>query len=113
VHLPKTKNGDKRDVPLMDSAISLLRLLTRGLPDERVVPIGTEHITANFANATQCAGVGDMHFHDSRHEALTVAAANFPNVLQLAAISGHRDLRSLKKYYNPTIRELRAKMSGL
>jgi integrase len=42
-----------------------------------------------------------MHFHDSRREALTRIAAKV-DVLTLAKISGHQDLRILQAaYYAP------------
>lgn len=109
-HLPKTKNGDARDVPLSSRAIALFRLLPQGTPSARVVPLndGTHGIL--FRAATKRAGIKDMHFHDSRREALTNASKKLANVAELARCSGHRDTRSLMIYYRPDASELAAKL---
>ena len=51
------------------------------------------------------AGIEDLTFHDTRHEALTRLARKL-DVLDLARMVGHRDPRSLMIYYNPTASEI-------
>ena len=52
----------------------------------------------------------DIHFHDSRREALTRLAKIY-SAMDLAKISGHRDIRILlNTYYAPTVQDLAAKM---
>lgn len=41
VHLPKTKNGTKRDVPLSSAALALFNLVERAEDGARVVPVTT------------------------------------------------------------------------
>jgi integrase len=53
--------------------------------------------------------ISTLHFHDSRHEACT-RLSNKLTVLELARVIGHRDLKSLLIYYNPTPEELAAKL---
>lgn len=47
------------------------------------------------------AKLGDLAFHDSRHDAITRLAQKL-NVLQLARMVWHRDIRSLQTHYNET-----------
>lgn len=109
-HLPKTKNGDARDVPLSSRALALFDLLPPGKPTQRVVPLNPGTFGNIFRKATKAAGIKDMHFHDSRREALTNASKKLPNVIELARASGHRSLRSLMVYYEPDPSELANKL---
>jgi integrase len=58
-----------------------------------------------FAAATKRAGIEGLTFHDTRHEGLTRLAQKL-EVLDLARMVGHRDLKSLMIYYNPTATEI-------
>lgn len=47
----------------------------------------------------------DLTCHDTRHEAITRLAAKM-NVLSLARIVGHRDIKMLMIYYNKSAEDL-------
>ncbi|ACC76114.1 site-specific integrase [Paraburkholderia phymatum] len=105
VHLPDTKNDEARDVPLTKKALALLDSLTEGKPEDRVIGI-TYHTFGNaFYKCQKATGI-NVRIHDCRHEATTNLAKRVKDPLWLASITGHRDLRSLKIYFNPTTREL-------
>ena len=55
------------------------------------------------------AGISDLTFHDSRHDAITRLAQKL-SVLQLARMVGHRDIRSLMTYYYNETAESMAKL---
>jgi integrase len=99
-HLDLTKNGEERDVPLSKKAIELLHLLEPGEPNARVFPIQPGTMDVIFRNARKATNLTHLHFHDSRREATTNMAPKF-NILELSAITGHKDLQMLKVYYNP------------
>ena len=109
VYVPPSKNGDDRHALLTDRAVELLKLLPR--PTDRVFPVNKGSVGAEFRDATKALGFADLHFHDSRHEACT-RLAKFLTVMELARVIGHRDLKSLMAYYNPTPAELAAKLPG-
>jgi integrase len=46
-----------------------------------------------------------LTFHDARHEATTRLAGKL-QVLDLARVTGHRDIKQLMTYYNKDAREL-------
>jgi integrase len=100
VHLPKTKNGAPRDVPLSSRAIALFRLLTPGAPDQHVVPVDQGTFGKYFRTAVDVAGIDNLHFHDTRREAITQASKRL-NIAELTAASGHRSVKSLMVYYAP------------
>jgi integrase len=47
------------------------------------------------------AELDDWHFHDLRHMAITRLAEKLPNLIELSAVSGHKSLAMLKRYYHP------------
>ena len=55
--------------------------------------------------------VHDLHFHDTRYEAVTRLSKKL-EVLELARVIGHNDIKSLMIYYNATIDELADKLAG-
>lgn len=104
VTLVDTKNNDRRDVPLNSKAVGLLSCLP-----ENIFDISSNVLSSTFLKARKAAGINDMTFHDSRHEALTNLAQKL-HVLDLARVVGHRDPRSLMIYYNPSAEEIAAKL---
>ncbi|WP_429363791.1 tyrosine-type recombinase/integrase [Paraburkholderia sp. MM5496-R1] len=54
--------------------------------------------------------MADIHWHDLRHTAITRLAQKLPNVIERAAVSGHRSLAMLKRYYHPSATELARKL---
>jgi integrase len=109
VHLPKTKNGDARDVALSNEARRLLKLLPKG--DGPVFGLHTSQRDALFRKARKKAGVVDLHFHDARAEAIWRLSGKL-NVMELARMIGHRDLNSLLIYYQTSAAELSAKLDS-
>jgi integrase len=106
VHIPKSKNGDARDVPLSLRARELLKLLP---PADPLFGLTDAQKDALFRKGRAKAAVGDLHFHDSRAEAIYRLSKKL-DVLELARVIGHRDLKSLLAYYETTADELAAKL---
>lgn len=99
LHIPLTKNGSGRDVPLSSEAIRLLRQLPK--EEGSVFGLNTSQVDALFRKAKQKALVEGLHFHDLRAEAITRLARKL-DILTLARMVGHRDLRMLQVYYRET-----------
>jgi integrase len=99
-HLPLTKNGDSRDIPLSRRAVAILRVL---IADERrdtvrVFPVTGNSVRLAFEHLRARAGMSDLHFHDLRHEAVTRLFEKGLNIAEVSAISGHKELRMLQRY---------------
>lgn len=103
VILPRTKNGDVREVPLSPQARDILALL----PREDGPAFGLKAATRDvmWRRIVRAAGVPDLHFHDSRAEAIWRLSRKL-DVLELARVIGHRDPKSLMLYYNTSADEL-------
>lgn len=111
-HLDMTKNGDERHVPLSKVAIRLLRVIEKPSAEDTVVPIQSGYFDKLFREAKQAAGLKHIHFHDSRREAATTMATKLSNVLELAAVTGHKSLAMLQIYYKPKAADLAARLDG-
>lgn len=90
-HLAKTKNGDPRDVPLGARALRLHNLCPR-------YTITAASLDALFRKARDRAGLSGFTFHDSRRTAATRLAKKL-QPMELARVTGHRDLNLLLRVY--------------
>jgi integrase len=109
-HLPDTKNGHARTVPLSSPAVAILETLPRAISGV-VFPVTPNALRLSFSSATRRANLSDLRFHDLRHEATSRLATRLPNLVELAAVTGHRDLRMLARYYHPRPEELALKLA--
>ena len=95
--LDMTKNGYGRDVPLSSRALTLLARLPS--TDGPLFDITAGTLDALFRKYRDKAMVAGLHFHDTRHEAISRLALKI-DVLDLARMTGHRDIRMLMRYYH-------------
>lgn len=121
-YLPLTKNGSSRSVPLSSTAVAVLEGLTSNAARPRFPHhrqrVGIRVCTrSNASEAHICRGrrdrrptFVDLHFHDLRHIAISRLAEKLPNVIELAAVSGHRDVRMLNRYYHVRAEDLAEKL---
>ncbi|MFN3303670.1 MAG: tyrosine-type recombinase/integrase [Roseateles sp.] len=108
-YLPTTKNGSARVVPLSSLAVATLGGMPRSI-DGRVFPITPFAVDAAFKRATARAGVEGLRFHDLRHTAISAMAEKLPNIIELSAVSGHKSLSMLKRYYHVSAQALAQKL---
>jgi integrase len=107
--LPDTKNGDSRTVPLSTAAVQVLQGLPKHISGV-VIPVKFFSLDAAFKRARKRAGLEGVRFHDLRRTAITRMAEKIPNVIELAAVSGHKSLMVLKQYYRPAAIDLAKKL---
>jgi integrase len=107
--LHMTKNGERRVVPLSTTATQTLTSMPRSICGA-VFPITACALAANFDKAVARAELPDLHFHDLRHTAITQMAMKLPNLIELAAVSGHKSLKMLQRYYHPDVGDLARKL---
>lgn len=109
VHLPKTKNGEARDVPLSARARQILDLV----PDGFGMSPGV--LDALFRKARDTAAkrdpsIASIHFHDSRREAATRLSKKL-DVMELARMGGWKKVDILyRTYYAPSVESLADKL---
>jgi integrase len=95
-HIPVTKTGHSRTIPLTGEALAILGDLPR--TSERVFPLSPMALRLAWNRVRERAGMPDLRFHDLRHEAISRFAELGLSTMELATISGHRDMRMLARY---------------
>ena len=98
--LEDSKNGSRRDVPLSARAVEIWEEA-----GGKGFGLISSQIDANFRKAKKRAGIADITFHDTRHTAITRLAKRI-DVLALARMTGHKDIKQLMTYYNETAEEV-------
>jgi integrase len=117
IRLRRTKSGSRRIVPLNSHACEILSrewpALREVCGDRHLLPfwqgdLDPKHLTdltsklsKDFAKAVASAGVDDLHFHDTRHEAVCRWVLNAPQPLVpevLGRAAGMTDQRTRMRY---------------
>lgn len=96
-----TKTLEKREVPLDEALIEMLRQIPRTLANPFVFTFKGKRIgdiKTNFNTAYRRAGIKDFHFHDLRHCAITnMRKAGVPDNV-IMSISGHKTTAMFRRY---------------
>lgn len=108
--LPDTKNGDTRTVPLSSVAVETFNAIHNPGRGRVFDGVTREAVKRAFTRATQRAGLQDFHFHDLRHEATTRFFERGLNVMEVASITGHKDLGMLRRYTHLKAEDLAKKL---
>jgi len=111
-HIPDTKTGVPRTIPLTDAALAVLATQGNARSKGRVFPLSMEALKQGWERVRDRAGLGDLHFHDLRHEAISRFCEMGLTVPEVALISGHKDMRMLFRYVNLRPSELARKLIG-
>lgn len=106
VYLPDTKNGSPRVVPLSKTAIDILKRFEELKIDDFDNVFKVKALTNTFNKFKQRIGLDHITFHDSRREACSRMAKKV-DVMTLAKISGHKDIKILlNTYYAPDMSDV-------
>lgn len=104
-----TKNGDSRTVPLSVKAVGVLRSLPKHMRGQ-VFPISLIGVRGVLRRTTEKLAIGGFSFHDLRHEATSRFFEKGLNVMEVAAITGHKDLRMFQRYTDLRAEDLARKL---
>jgi integrase len=123
VHLPKTKNGSERDVPLDKRTRAYFVVLMEGQNahpvsigiENRPIPISERTRDKRFREIRNRLGLAGFTFHDARHTAATRIGAKvgqpgrltFP---EFCRVFGWTDPRNAMIYVNPSAETLAGKL---
>lgn len=119
VFLDKTKNGDKRQVPLTTVAVAELKKFIQqmhgdrpppstllfpfwdGATDRKTLHRVTDKLSSLFVDIFEQAGAADLGFHDLRHEATSrLFERTTLSETAIMKITGHKSQRMLMRYAN-------------
>lgn len=116
-YLHDSKNGRPRKVPLTTRALEVCQALMAKCDseDEPILKLTANALKiAFFRRVIPASRIKDLHFHDLRHEAISrLAESGRFQLIELQAISGHRDTRMLLRYAHLCCGNLAEKMDGI
>ena len=108
IKIRTSKNGFSRTIPMSIKCKEVLNSLT--VEDNKVFNIRNDSITQAFSRICDRANIKDLRFHDLRHEAVSRLFEKNFNIMEAASVSGHKDLRMLKRYTHLKAENLVEKM---
>ena len=119
VVVDRSKNGDRRGIPLNKKALDILeniRLVNSAVRGQIVskvflrpdgVALTSGHVQYVFSWAAKRAGVSDFHFHDLRHTFATRLAQGGVDLYQVQRLLGHRSASMTQRYAHHSVDSLR------
>lgn len=117
--LHDTKNGEARIVPLSTRAVGVFQNLQTARDKKKVVgiqrdcrvfPISDQSLKCAWERGRKRADMEHFTFHDLRHEAISRLFEMDWDAIKVAAVSGHRNMQSLKRYANFRAEDLAKEM---
>lgn len=110
--LHDTKNGTRRDVPLSLVARDMLLRLGPKSAGKIFSYVGNG-LKSTWRLMLQRLQIEDLHFHDLRHEGCSrLFEKGTLDMMEIAAISGHKSLAMLKRYTHLKAQKLVRKMEA-
>ncbi len=113
ITLAMTKNGSGREVPLSQRAFQALMNWKQhsDVDISTVFPMTAGALEQTWRRLLTRSSVKSLRFHDLRHEAVSRLFERGLNVLEVSSISGHKELRMLKRYTHLNADDLVARLS--
>lgn len=115
VSFPKTKNGEKRTIPMTDTLHSLLLNLPRPIDSKAFVlsSLSADAVTIGFGRLARALKLPNLKFHDLRHDvASTLTMAGVPQ-RTVMEILGHKDPRMTLRFQHLSPEHLSRAMKTL
>jgi len=105
---PRFREGNNSRIPLLVGPVVYkgvivdpLEILSRQPGRSgRVFPFAEHAVSIGFTRLCRRAGVDDLHFHDLRHDGVSMLFEAGYQIQEVALISGHKTWSHLKRYTN-------------
>lgn len=93
---PREKDGNDQRIPLLFGSHEIINRQPRD--DERIFPYVPGTVSDRWTDACAALQINDLTFHDLRHEAISRMFEAGMDIPSVAAVSGHKDWKHLKRY---------------
>lgn len=112
ITLAMTKNGSGREVPLSQRAFDALTdwKSRADLDPSTVFPMTAGALAQAWRRLLARSNVKELRFHDLRHEGVSRLFERGLNMIEVSSISGHNELRMLKRYTHLSADDLVARL---
>jgi integrase len=106
VTVVRSKNGEKRTIPLSIRAFELLKVKVKGMDSssgfvfasEARTKIDHRNLRRAFYEALKRAEIDNFRFHDLRHTFATRLAQAGVDLYKIAKLLGHKDIKMTQRY---------------
>lgn len=109
----RSKNGEKRGVPMSGVLTETLRAIKVRKIAGRVFPISERSLRVAFESAVEKAEIEDFHFHDLRHTFATRLVQNGVDLYKVKELLGHKSLAMTMRYSHHYPESLRTSVEVL
>lgn len=110
IYLGDTKNGDDRVAPVSKRGMEALSYLINNAKSEKLLNYSKDWLSRRFTFYRKSADIKDFRLHDLRHEGASLLFEKGLNVMEVGAITGHKDLASLNRYTHINTKHLLKKL---
>lgn len=101
--LDKTKNGERREIPINNTVQSVFHELSRRIDvpyvfhdQKKLTPY--QNVKRSFTTALQRAKITDFHFHDLRHTFASQLVMAGIDLVAIKELLGHKDIKMTLRY---------------
>lgn len=102
IHLDKTKNGKRREIPINDTVRETLKGLVRRIHSPYVFTdkkgARYQDVKISFVTAVKRAGIKDFTFHDLRHTFASHLVMAGVDLITIKELLGHSSLKMVLRY---------------
>jgi integrase len=120
ITIETTKNGDPLGLPITDNVYNVLKELNkvRRLDSDYIFgkdgkPYRRWWISESFRKARRQAKIENFRFHDLRHDFCSRLVQRGVDLYAVAALAGHRDIKTTQRYAHLNVERLRSAVSVL
>lgn len=104
----ESKNGHSRTIPLSGRALEVIKGLDRN--STYVFPLTRDSLRMAWGRLLNVAHIGDLRFHDLRHEAVSRLFEKGLSIPEVSSVSGHRNVAMLSRYSHASFKATQEKM---
>ena len=98
VRIEKSKNSEKRSVPMSKTVGDLLRRMKVRVITGQVFPVTEAALKDGFVRAVKKGKIDDFHFHDLRHTFATRLVQNGIDIYVVKELLGHKTITMTMRY---------------
>lgn len=109
----KSKNGEKRTIPMSNTLFSTLNSLNVHHISGRVFPISNRSLRTAFDKTIKKAGIEDFRIHDLRHTFATRLVQNGVDLYKVKELLGHKTISMTTRYAHHYPESLRGSVEVL
>lgn len=113
IRVVKSKNGEKRTIPMSNTLFNLLKSMNVRDISGRVFPISGSSLRQAFDKLVVKTGLEDFRFHDLRHTFATRLVQNGVDLYKVKELLGHKTITMTMRYAHHYPESLRSSIEVL